>query len=302
MAVKTLRTPDDRFEGLPGYPFAPHYTEVPDGEGDTLRIHYLDEGPSDGQVVLLLHGEPSWSYLYRTMIPVLSGAGHRVVVPDLVGFGRSDKPTRQSDYTYVRHVEWMRAALFDNLDLSSITLYCQDWGGLIGLRLVAEHPDRFARVCVADTFLPTGEGANDAFRGWRDFAATTEVFDAGAIVSMGTVSDLPDDVVAAYNAPFPDATYQAGARVFPALVPVEPDDPAVPANRAAWEVLRGFTKPFLVAYADSDPILGSAGRFFLADVPGTEGQPHRTIESAGHFLQEDQGPVIAQHLVEWMAS
>ena len=299
--MRSLRTPDDRFADLPGYAFEPHYVEVPDSEGGTLRVHHLDEGPRDGQVVLLLHGEPSWSYLYRKMVPALVGAGHRVVAPDLVGFGRSDKPTEQGDYTYARHVEWMRSALFDTLELRDVSLYCQDWGGLIGLRLVAEHPDRFARVCVADTFLPAGEGANDAFRNWRDFAANTEVFDAGAIVSMATVSDLSEGVVAAYNAPYPDASFQAGARIFPALVPVEPDDPAVEANVAAWEVLREFTKPFLVAFADSDPILGSAGRFFLADVPGTEGQPHRTIESAGHFLQEDQGPAIAEHLVEWIS-
>jgi haloalkane dehalogenase len=300
--MKALRTPEDRFAHLPGYDFEPRYVEVSDGEGGTLRVHHLDEGPADGEVVLLMHGEPSWSYLYRKMVPVLSVAGHRVVAPDLVGFGRSDKPTEPTDYTYARHVEWMREALFDHLDLSGITLYCQDWGGLIGLRLLAEHPDRFARVCVSDTFLPAGEGANDAFRRWRDFAASTPVFDAGAIVSMATVSDLPDDVVAAYNAPYPDATYQAGARVFPALVPVEADDPAVEANRAAWTVLEGLTIPFLVAFADSDPILGSAGRFFLDRVPGTQGQPHTTIEAAGHFLQEDKGEEIAALLVDWMAS
>lgn len=302
MAMDFVRTPDDRFEHLPGYDFEPHYVEVPDGEGGTLRVHHLDEGLRDGSVVLLMHGEPSWSYLYRTMIPILAEVGHRVIVPDLVGFGRSDKPTQKSDYTYARHVEWMRAALFDRLGLEGVTLFCQDWGGLIGLRLVAEHADRFDRVCVANTGMPVGTGATDAFRRWRDFSQTTEVFDSGAMVSLSTVTDTPDDVVAAYNAPFPDDTYLAGARIFPALVPAEPDDPAVPDNEAAWERLEQFDKPFLVAFSDSDPITAGGDRVFHRKVPGAQGQPHTTIEGAGHFLQEDKGPEIARMLVDWIAT
>ncbi len=299
--MEALRTPDDRFVNLPGYGFEPNYVEVPDGDGGSLRIHYVDEGPRDAGVVLLMHGEPSWSYLYRHMIPILVGAGYRVVAPDLVGFGRSDKPTRQSDYTYARLVEWMRSALLDELDLADITMFGQDWGGLIGLRLVAENPDRFARVAVGNTGMPIGTGATDAFRTWREFSRTTDVFDSGGVVDMGTVTDLADDVVAAYNAPFPDDTYLAGARMLPSLVPQEPDDPAVPANKAAWEVLRRFTKPFLVAFSDSDPITGGGDAVFRKLIPGTVDQPHTTIEGGGHFLQEDQGPALAEVLIRWMA-
>jgi haloalkane dehalogenase len=299
--METVRTPDECFDDLPGYDFEPNYADIPDEDGGELRVHYVDFGLRSGEVVLLMHGEPSWSYLYRTMIPVLAEAGYRVIAPDLVGFGRSDKPTQQSDYTYARHVAWMRSLLFGHLDLTGITMFCQDWGGLIGLRLVSESPERFDRVCVGNTGMPTGTGATDAFRMWRDFAATTEDFDAGGIVQMGTVSELPDEVVAAYNAPYPDDSYKAGARVFPALVPVEEDNPAVPDNVAAWEKLAEFDKPFLVAFSDSDPITGGGDGVFHARVPGTEGQPHTTIEGGGHFLQEDQGPAIARMLIEWMA-
>jgi haloalkane dehalogenase len=233
--MEALRTPDEHFAALPGYPFAPHYVEVPNGEaGDaTLRVHYLDEGPADGAVVLMLHGEPSWSFLYRKMIPVLTAAGLRCIAPDLVGFGRSDKPTERSDYTYARHVEWMRAALFDALDLRAVNLVCQDWGGLIGLRLVGEHPDRFARVTAANTFLPTGEQPpGQAFLNWQHFSQTVEDFDVGFIVGSGCHTKPADDVVDAYRAPFPDDTYKAGARQFPLLVPTSTDDPATPANRS----------------------------------------------------------------------
>jgi haloalkane dehalogenase len=300
--MDVLRTPEDRFEGLAGYEFEPHYVDVPDGEGGTLRVHYLDEGNPDAAPVLLMHGEPSWSYLYRTMIPVLAAAGLRVVAPDLVGFGRSDKPSSRTDYTYARHVEWMRAAMFDHLDLQQVTLFCQDWGGLVGLRLVGEHPERFARVAVANTFLPSGEGSSDAFLWWRDFSQTTEVFDVGAIIDMGTVGELGDAAKAAYDAPFPDESYKEGARQFPMLVPVEPDDLAVPANLESWKVLESFEKPFLVVFSDSDPITGGAARFFHERVPGTRGQPHVTIGGGGHFLQEDKGPEIAGILADWILS
>jgi haloalkane dehalogenase len=249
-----------------------------------------------------MHGEPSWSYLYRKMIPIVTAAGYRCVAPDLVGFGRSDKPTKRTDYTYARHVEWMRATLFDQLDLAAVTLVGQDWGGLTGLRLVAEHPERFARVVAANTFLPTGDKPpGDAFVNWQTFSQTVEDFDVGFIMNMGTVSDLSPAVVEAYNAPFPDDAYKEGARQFPLLVPCRPDDPASAANRAAWESLRKFDKPFLTAFSDKDPIMRGGDAVFQHDVPGAAGQPHTTIAGGGHFLQEDQGEVLAQVIVAWLA-
>jgi haloalkane dehalogenase len=293
--MEKLRTPDDRFEGLPDFPFAPHYVEVDDGEGGTLRVHHLDEGPADAPPVLLMHGEPTWSYLYRHMIPPLVAAGHRVVAPDLVGFGRSDKPTETSDYTYARHVEWMRQALFDRLDLRGITFFGQDWGGLVGLRLVAADPDRYARVVIGNTGLPTGHGpASEAFLAWQKYSQETEDLPIGRIVAGGCTTPLPDDVVAAYDAPFPDASYKAGARIFPTLVPTSPDDPATPDQEAAWKVLEQFEQPFLLAFSDSDPVTRGGDAPFAAKVPGAQGQPHTTIEGGGHFLQEDRGPELAR--------
>jgi haloalkane dehalogenase len=301
--VETLRTADDRFLDLPGYEFAPHYAEVPDGDGGTLRVHYLDEGPRDGTLVVAMHGEPSWCYLYRTMIPVLTAAGLRVVAPDLVGFGRSDKPTRREDYSYARHVEWIRALLVDHLDVGDATLFGQDWGGLIGLRVVAENPDRFARVVVGNTGLPTGDGRiTEAFLSWQRFSQETPDFDVGVIVSMGVATPMSDEVRAAYNAPFPDDSYKVGARAFPLLVPTRPDDPAADANRAAWDVLRAWDKPFLTAFSDGDPITAGGDRVFQEQVPGAAGQPHVTVASAGHFLQEDKGPELAEVIARFVAA
>lgn len=301
--MKVLRTPDDRFADLPGFPYEPHYVTIADGEGGELRVHYLDEGPPEADPVLLLHGEPSWCYLYRTMIPVLVAAGHRVVAPDLVGFGRSDKPTEQSDYTYARHVAWMREALFDRLDLRRITFFGQDWGGLVGLRLVAADPDRFERLVVGNTGLPTGDATpTEAFLNWRRFSRESPVFPIGAIVNGGCTTDLAPEVVAAYDAPFPDDDHKAGARIFPSLVPSGPDDPARDDQLAAWEVLGRFTKPVLCAFSDSDPVTKGGERAFLRGVPGTEGQPHVTIEGAGHFLQEDRGPELARVIVGFIES
>ncbi|HWJ63785.1 MAG TPA: haloalkane dehalogenase [Acidimicrobiales bacterium] len=301
--MDAVRTPDARFTGLPGWDFAPRYVEVDDGEGGTLRVHHLDEGPSDAAPVLLLHGEPSWGYLYRHVIPALVAAGHRCIVPDLVGFGRSDKPTRQDDHTYARHVEWMRQALFDQLDLRDITFFGQDWGGLVGLRLVAEHPDRFARVAVGNTGLSTGDRPmGDAFLAWQEFARTTEVFPVGAIIDGGCTTALTPEVIAGYDAPFPDDTYLAGPRVMPSLVPTTPDDPASAANRAAWESLGRFDRPFLCAFSDADPITKGGDRVFHKLVPGTAGQAHTTIEGGGHFLQEDRGPELAAVLIGFIAA
>jgi len=295
--MEVLRTPDERFENLAGYEFEPHYGEV-----NGLRVHYLDEGPPGAAPVLLLHGEPSWCYLYRKMIPVITRAGLRAVAPDFAGFGRSDKPASRDDYTYQMHVDVM-AAFVERLDLRDITLVCQDWGGLIGLRVAAEHEERFARIVAANTFLPTGDNEpGEAFLRWQRFSQEAPELPVGRIVNGGCVSDLPAEVVAAYEAPFPDERYKAGARAFPALVPTRPDDPASGANRKAWEVLRRWEKPFLTAFSDSDPITRGGDRAFQTLVPGTKGQPHTTIEGAGHFLQEDKGEELAAVVVGFIAS
>ena len=292
--MEALRTPEERFADLPDYPFEPNYAEVRDGEGGTLRVHYLDEGPSDAAPVLLVHGEPSWSYLYRHMVPVLVAAGHRVVVPDLVGFGRSDKPPRQTDYSYARHVVWLSELGFDHLDLRDVTFFGQDWGGLLGLRLVAAEPDRFARVVIGNSGLPTGHGpASEAFLRWQRFSQTTPVFPVGDLVGSACTTELSSAVVAAYDAPFPDDTFKAGARIFPSFVPTNPDDPETAPNQAAWRVLEAFQKPFLCAFSDSDPVTAGGDAPFLAKVPGARGRQHPTIVGAGHFLQEDAGPELA---------
>ena len=298
--MEYLRTPDARFSGLDGYDFAPNYLNVDDTEGGTLRVHYLDEGPASAAPVLVMHGEPTWSYLYRHMIPIFTAAGHRVIAPDLVGFGRSDKPVRREDYTYQRHVDWM-ASVLRQLDLQGITLVCQDWGGLIGLRLWAEMPERFARIVVANTALPTGDPPmNDAFFGWRDFSQTVEPFPAGRIVYGGTTQKLSEAEVAAYDAPFPDETHQAGARQFPMLVPTSPDDPASAANRAAWEVLRTLDTPVLTAFGADDRVMAGVDKLFQK-LPGAAGQPHTILPEAGHFLQEDVGPELAALVLRFIA-
>jgi haloalkane dehalogenase len=302
--MDVVRTPEDRFANLPGYPWEPTYVDASDG----LRVAVLDEGPREAPVVLLMHGEPTWSYLYRKMVPVLLAAGFRVVAPDLVGFGRSDKPVRDEDYTYARHVEWMRSALFDGLDLRDVTLVCQDWGGLIGLRLVAEaessgQGDRFARVCAANTGLPDGtRRLPEAWWLFHDFVQKTPDLPIGFLVTSGCADGLPDDVAAAYEAPFPDVTYKAGARAFPALIPQTLGDPATPDNQRAWEVLSTFDKPFLCAFSDKDPITGGGDRVLRERIPGAAGQPHTTIEGGGHFLQEDRGEELARVVAAWAAS
>ena len=300
--MDVARTPDEQFADLPGYPFTPHYAEVPadpeSGEG-RLRVHYLDEGPTDAAPVLLMHGEPSWSYLYRHMVPPLVDAGHRVIAPDLVGFGRSDKPKGLDDYTYARHVAWMSSLVFDTLGLHDITFFGQDWGGLIGLRLVAAQPDRYARVVIGNTGLPTGHGKpTEAFLAWQKFSQETEHFPVGGIINGGCTTDLPPEVVAAYDAPFPDDSYKAGARIFPTLVPTSSDDPASADNEQAWRILSQFERPFVLAFSDSDAITQGGDAPFRAKVPGAEGQPHTTIEGGGHFLQEDRPAELAQVILD----
>lgn len=290
--MNALRTPDERFEGLVGYPFEPHYTEV-----DGLRIHHVDENPDGDAPVLLLHGEPSWSFLYRHMIPILAEAGHRVLAPDLVGFGRSDKPDRVADYSYQRHVDWLTGWIEAN-DLEGITLVCQDWGALLGLRIAAENPERFARIVVGNGALPTGdEPVPLAFKAWRGFVRWSPVFPVGLVLRAGTRTRLSPETIAGYEAPFPDRSYLAGALAFPELVPTTPDDPASEANRAAWQALERWEKPFLTAFSDGDPIMRGLDRVFRRRVPGARGQPHTTIEGAGHFLQEDRGPELAREVI-----
>jgi haloalkane dehalogenase len=298
--LKALRTSDERFAGLPGWTFDPHYLEVTDGEGGSLRMHYVDEGPGDAAPVLMLHGEPSWSYLYRKMIPGIVSAGYRAVAPDLIGFGRSDKPSEESDYTFRRHVDWV-TSFVEQLDLRNITLFGQDWGSLVGLRVAAENPDRFDRIVIGNGGLPTGDQSpGEAFLRWQKFSQTSPQFDIGRLIQGATVTTLSDDVVAAYDAPFPDDSFKAGARIFPSLVPTSPDDPAAPANRKAWEVLQKWEKPFLTTFSDSDPITKGGERVLQNLIPGAKGQPHVTIEGGGHFLQEDKGEELAKIVVDFI--
>jgi haloalkane dehalogenase len=289
--MEILRTPDERFAGLPDWPYESRYAEV----GDGLRMAYVDEGPRDGRPVLLLHGEPSWSYLYRSMIGPLAEAGLRPIAPDLIGFGRSDKPAAREDYTYARHVAWLTALVVDVLDLRDVVLFGQDWGGLLGLRLAAEQEDRFAAIVASNTFLPTGDRPlGEGFEQWRAFSQQVPELPVGVIVNGGTTRDLSPQEIAAYDAPFPDESYKSGARQFPTLVPATPDDPAAPANRAAWEVLRRWEKPLVCAFGDRDPITRGADRALQELIPGAAGREHVTLEGAGHFSQEDAGPRLAE--------
>ena len=296
--MHVLRTPDFRFENLEGYPFVANYLDVAASDGQAVRMHFLDEGPIDGPPIVLLHGEPTWSYLYRTMIPRLADAGNRVLAPDLIGFGRSDKPSRIGDYTYLRHVEWV-TAWFERLKLKDVTLFVQDWGSLIGLRIAAEQSDRVARLVVANGALPAAQQRpSPGFLAWRAFARYSPVLPAGLIVAGGTVRRVPPKVRAGYDAPFPDKTYQAGARAFPQLVPTSPADPAIPANRAAWRAMGQWEKPFLAIFGDRDPILGRADAALIKHIPGAAGQPHARIH-ASHFIQEDSGPELAERVLSW---
>jgi haloalkane dehalogenase len=299
--MQTLRTPDSRFTDLPEFPYEPSYSEVSDDEGGRLRMAWVEDGPADADPVLMLHGEPSWSFLYRRMMPILAAAGHRVICPDLVGFGRSDKPIRRDDHTYARHVEWVRALVFDVLGLTRVTLVGQDWGGLIGLRLAAEHPDRFAHLVVANTGLPTGDiPMPDIWWQFRQAIQSVPALDVGRFVQAGCQRPMSDDVRAGYDAPFPDDSYSAGPRAMPGLVPTAPDDPAAAANRAAWAFLCSSATPMLVAFSDGDPITGRMGPIFQREMRGAQGYDHPVIHGAGHFLQEDAGEELAKHIVDFL--
>ncbi len=288
-----MRTPDERFQSLPHFPYEPHYLEV-----NHLRMHYVREGVGDP--ILCLHGEPSWSYLYRKMIPTLSQVG-AVIAPDLIGFGRSDKLPNNLDYSVALHAEQLRGFI-EQLDLRNITLVCQDWGGLLGLPLVADLPERFARVVVMNTFIPTGdEPPSEGFLRWRGFAAKQTDLDVGFIMQSGCVSKLSPEVMAAYNAPFPDASYKAGAHQFPLLVPLTPDNPASAWMRQARVFFSTWTKPALVMFSDSDPVTRGGDQFFRRLIPSAKDEPEITITQAGHFLQEDKGEEIAEHIRQFIA-
>lgn len=290
-----LRTPESRFVDLPDFPFAPHYIDI-----DGLRMHYVDEGPASGATVLLLHGEPTWSFLYRHMIPPLVDSGFRVVAPDLIGFGRSDKPSSRVAHTYNRHVNWVTTAV-QVLELSGITLFCQDWGSLIGLRVAAENSDRFDRVVLSNGALPDGTGKIPmALHLWRLFARHSPVLPIGRIVSAGTVRGLSREERRGYDAPFPDGTFKAGPRALPQLIPLCEGDPAVPENRRAWEVFREWRKPFLTAFSDRDPITGPFASVFRERTPGCQNRDHPTVQGAGHFVQEDKGPELANIITRFV--
>ncbi len=290
-----LRTPANRFIDLPGYSFDENYTLI-----DGLRMHYVDEGDSKDEIVLMLHGEPSWSYLYRKMIPVISNAGYRVIAPDLIGFGKSDKPTQSEWYSYANHLQILNRFI-TQLELKNITLVCQDWGGLLGLRCVVELQERFKRIVAANTMLPTGSNKpNEAFLKWLEFSQNVPEFPVGKIIDMATVNPLSPEIIAAYNAPFPDESYKIGARIFPKLVPMEENDPEAINNKKAWETLKGWKKPFLTAFSDSDPIMSGLDRYFQEKIPGAHQQNHQIIKGGGHFLQEDKGPELAQIIVNFI--
>ena len=291
--MRLLRTPEERFADLPGFGYPPHYVQL-----GGIRLAYVQAGPPDGEPVLLLHGEPSWSFLYRSVLPVLAAAGLNAIAPDLIGFGRSDKPAEIADHSYARHVEWIRAFAFDHLGLTGLTLVGHDWGGLIGLRLVAEHPDRFARVVAANTGLPTGDQPMpDVWLRFREVVRTAPALSVSRLVQSGCQATLSPEVLAAYEAPFPDPSYAAAVRAMPELVPTTPDDPAAEANRAAWRQLAAWDKPFLVAFSDSDPVTGAMAPVLHGVVPGAT---RVTIEGGGHFLQEDTGPRLGEEIARFV--
>lgn len=299
--MKLLRTPDERFAELEGYAFEPRYSEVVDEDGSAIRIHHLDEGPRDAAPVLLMHGNPTWSYLYRKWIPSLAAAGHRVVSVDLVGCGRSDKPAERSDYSVARHVDWLSKWL-TGLDLRDVSLFCQDWGGTLGLHLVADHPERFARVIASNTGMPLGEGESTFMKMWVGMMRNATQFPMDQMLPQGMTHAITSGELAAYKAPFPDPSYEAGICQFPLLIAVQPDNPGVPINRVAWEKLARFEKPFLTLWGALDPASGSAYKGLQAHIRGAAGQPHHVLPDASHFIQEDAPEELVEHLLEFIAA
>lgn len=294
--IAYLRTPDERFADVPDFAYKANYVDV-----DGLRMAYIDEGPSGGPTMLLLHGEPTWSFLYRRMIPPLVAAGFRCVAPDLIGFGRSDKPTERSAYSYNGHVAWMKSFL-SAIDLPTATLFCQDWGGLIGLRVAAELPDRFNAIAIGNTGLPVGESLGPGFDAWLHASQTMEFMDSGRMLQRATQArELSQAEIDAYNAPFPDEAHMAGAREFPALVPITPEHGGIEENKAAWRVYESWTKPFLTLWGTDDPVLGHLHTEFIERIPGAAGQPHQELSPGGHFIQDDRGEDLAAALINWLS-
>ena len=286
--MEVLRTPDERFADLEGYDFEPHSREVIADDGTALRFHYVDEGPRDAAPVLLMHGNPSWSYLHRNMIRGLVDRGHRVLALDLMGLGRSDKPAARTDYTLARHVDWV-SQWFDGEDLADVTLYCQDWGGLIGLNVLPLQGHRVARVVASNTGVPSGEGVNRFMQQWLEFSQSVDELPIGDLLDGGTTRALTAGEKAAYDAPFPDGRYQMSALQFPLLIPVQPDNPGVPQCLATWDYLATWEKPFLTVFGTADAVAYKPGSHLKLQrvVPGAAGQPHLEIEGANHFIQED---------------
>ncbi len=316
-----VRTDDARFENLPGYPFQPHYVEVRNPYGDTgLRMHYVDEGPKEAPTVLMVHGEPAWSYLYRKMIPIFASAGLRAVATDHIGFGRSDKLTRASHYSFENHIEWLRE-LVVALDLRDITIVCQDWGGPISMGLLSREVERISRIVAGNTMLHTAEaelegrlvwanhssGEHESTVGtmlldWMHLSHRSSDFKASDSVPVVTVRNTAPDVIAAYDAPFPTEWHKAGMRQFPLLIPVTRTDPGAALNLETWRILGHFDRPFLTLFSDSDAATRGWAEIFQERVPGAKGQPHQILERAGHFWQEDCGDEAAQIIVDWIRS
>jgi haloalkane dehalogenase len=295
--MKILTSDPTRFNDLPGYPFEEHWITVDLGEGLSARMHYVDEGPREAPAVLLFHGEPSWSYLYRKMIPPLLEAGLRCLAPDLIGFGKSDKPDDIGFYTYDRDISWLQQWR-DAVHPDPAGLFCQDWGGLLGLRMVGEEPERFGFVVASNTFLPTGGTPSQAFLAWRHFAKTSPDFKIGELLQRATATERTAEEIAAYDAPFPDEPSKAGARAFPALVPVEDGMDGIEQNKKAWEGLAAYDKPFLTLFGEDDPVTGGLGEALSGRIKGAEGMPHAMLSTCGHFCQEDRPLELAQGVID----
>jgi len=295
--MQILKADLARFSDIPGYPFSENWVSIDLGEGHSGRMHYLDEGPKDAPPVLLFHGEPSWSFLYRKMIPILVDAGFRCLAPDLIGFGKSDTPDDIAFYTYDRHISWLKQWR-EAVVPQPAALFCQDWGGLLGLRMVGEEPEKFACVVASNTFLPTGGTPSPAFLAWREFAKSSPEFQIGELLQRATATERTAEEVAAYDAPFPDEPSKAGARAFPALVPVEDGMDGIAQNKLAWNGLAAFDKPFLTLFGEDDPVAGGLAQPLIDNIAGAKGQPHAMLATCGHFCQEDRPVELAQGVID----
>jgi haloalkane dehalogenase len=292
--MSILRTPESRFENLKDFNFEPNYLEL-SHKSESMRMHYLDENKDSNDVVLLLHGEPTWCYLYRHIIPILTKAGKRVIAPDLIGFGKSDKLTNKEDYTYANHIMWV-SQLFDHLQLDNVILFAQDWGGLIGLRILAENPEKFSGLVVSNSGLPIGSGASEGFKQWLNYSQTVEDFNAGKIVYQGSLKALDNYEIDAYNAPFPDDSFKVAARVFPTIVPITKEHAEVEENIKAWEVLKKFDRPTVAIFGEHDASFRGGDKYIIEKIAGAKGMNHQRI-NAGHFSQENQPELIADTIL-----